>query len=56
MIDFIYRNPDDEAQLKLNIGRFCYAQRRQKCLKKLQLEDLDFAEQFLFRTCVGVPW
>lgn len=53
MIYFIYRNPEDEPQFQLSTVRFSYVQRRRKCLEKLQHEDLDFAEQLLFRACFG---
>lgn len=56
MIYFIYRNAEDEPQLKLSTGRFNYVQRRQKCLKELQLGDLEFAEHLLCRTGFEVPW
>lgn len=56
MIYFIYRNTEDEPQLKLSIGRFNYVQRRQKCLMKLHLGDLVFAEHLLFRTGFEVLW
>lgn len=56
MIYFIYRNAEDEPQLKLSTGRFNYVQRRQKCLKELQLGDLEFAEHLLCRTEFEVPW
>lgn len=63
MIYFLYRNPEDEPQFKLSIGRFTYVQRRQKCLEKLQLEDLGFAKLRSARSssepaleCLGDVW